>query len=256
MVRLSPKGLLKQALSEELKKTMDDIHSDTSTAMIDREKQEAEQLIKRGLLKNMKSSVSWHVMGLLHKANRELVKARKAFAQAIKMAPNNTKILTDLAHLKIQLREYTLWKDSRRELVKRKGHLPQNWVGYIVALWLDGDKEEAIENFHEYQNILKTSPKELKSYKYSELVCFKSYMLEQMGQYKECAELLKQFQEKIQTPGLLTGYAKEELRTRKPKESLRKLLEVPNIRDIKASMERYGRCLEKLGDNANAAKVY
>lgn len=68
-------------------------------------KDEARDNAKRGLKSNLKSHVCWHVLGLLHKSDKEYEQAIKSYRQALRFNPENMQILRDLSTLQIQVRD-------------------------------------------------------------------------------------------------------------------------------------------------------
>ena len=58
-------------------------------------------LIKKGLMKNSKSSICWHVYGSWYRQNNEYDRAVKCYQNAIRIDPENLNILKDMANLQV-----------------------------------------------------------------------------------------------------------------------------------------------------------
>jgi len=58
------------------------------------------------MIKNLKSPVAWHVLGMLHKNHSNFEEAKKAYIMAQKYDSENMNILRDLANLQVFLKDY------------------------------------------------------------------------------------------------------------------------------------------------------
>merc|ERR1719375_556788 len=76
-------------------------------------KKEAVDLIKRGLMMDMRSHVCWHVYGLLHRSCQDYNEAIKAYKQALRIDPENLQILRDLGLLQVQMRDLAGFRETR-----------------------------------------------------------------------------------------------------------------------------------------------
>jgi Tfp pilus assembly protein PilF len=82
-------------------------------------KDEANKLIKATLFKNMTNFTCWHVMGLLHRKDKEYDQARRSYLQALKINATNEACLRDLCQLQMHLRDYMgFFETSRQMLLK------------------------------------------------------------------------------------------------------------------------------------------
>lgn len=68
-------------------------------------KEEGEDLVKRGLKRDLRSAVCWHVYGLVHKNNRRYDEAIKCYRNAIKWDKENIQIFRDLSMVQLHLKE-------------------------------------------------------------------------------------------------------------------------------------------------------
>lgn len=73
-------------------------------------KQDAHELVKRGLKNDLKSHVCWHVFGLLARSEKKYDEAIKAYRNALKWDKDNIQILRDLSLLQIQMRDLEGYK--------------------------------------------------------------------------------------------------------------------------------------------------
>ena len=68
-------------------------------------KAEGEEFVKKGLMRDLRSAVCWHVYGLVHKNNRRYDEAIKCYLNAIKWDKENIQIFRDLSMVQLHLRE-------------------------------------------------------------------------------------------------------------------------------------------------------
>lgn len=68
-------------------------------------KEEADEYVKKGLMKDLSSAVCWHVFGMLQRSNRKYEEAVKAYRNALKWDKTNLQIYRDLSMAQLQLRE-------------------------------------------------------------------------------------------------------------------------------------------------------
>ena len=76
-------------------------------------KEEADEFVKKGLMKDLSSAVCWHVFGMVQKANRKYEEAVKAYRNALKWDKTNLQIYRDLSMAQLQLREMDGFTVSR-----------------------------------------------------------------------------------------------------------------------------------------------
>ena len=68
-------------------------------------KEEAYELVKKGLKNDLRSHVCWHVFGLLQRSDKKYDEAIKCYRNALKWDKDNVQILKDLSLLQIQMRD-------------------------------------------------------------------------------------------------------------------------------------------------------
>lgn len=80
-------------------------------------REEALEASKRGLMKNMKSSLCWYSLSLIYNNERNFQEAYKSTQRAHSLDPSSSYILRNLSFLQIQLRDYESFRDSRRDIM-------------------------------------------------------------------------------------------------------------------------------------------
>lgn len=63
-------------------------------------------MAKKALMKNLKSELCWHVLGIIHRNNKTYVEAIKCYNMALKLDSTNLQILRDMALLQMQVRDF------------------------------------------------------------------------------------------------------------------------------------------------------
>ncbi|KRX27276.1 N-alpha-acetyltransferase 16, NatA auxiliary subunit, partial [Trichinella nelsoni] len=119
-------------------------------------KEEALELVKKGLRNDVRSHVCWHVYGLMQRSERKYDEAIKAFRNALKIDKENIQILRDLSMLQLQMRDLEGFKETRYHLFKLRPTQRVSWIGFALSLHLTEDYELAIrvlEDFRKTQNI-------------------------------------------------------------------------------------------------------
>eukprot|EP00559_Dactyliosolen_fragilissimus_P009372 CAMPEP_0184857420 /NCGR_PEP_ID=MMETSP0580-20130426/2572_1 /TAXON_ID=1118495 /ORGANISM="Dactyliosolen fragilissimus" /LENGTH=925 /DNA_ID=CAMNT_0027353003 /DNA_START=58 /DNA_END=2832 /DNA_ORIENTATION=+ len=144
-------------------------------------KEDAVNLVKMGLMNDMRSHVCWHVYGLLHRAERNYNEAIKAYKQALRIDSDNLQILRDLSLLQIQMRDLAGFALTRHTILTLKPNQKNNWLSFALAKQLIEDPLGAIQVIDAYIGTLDENSQELdKSYEASELTLYKNYLLSQI----------------------------------------------------------------------------
>ena len=118
-------------------------------------KEEAYDLVKKGLFKNLKSLVCWHVYGLLNRADRNYTEALKCYKQALNVDDSNLPILRDTAMLQIHIRDLKSLADTRQTLLQKKnGQTRANWLGFAFAHHLQGNYECTLAILEAYEGTM------------------------------------------------------------------------------------------------------
>jgi N-alpha-acetyltransferase 15/16, NatA auxiliary subunit len=125
-------------------------------------KEEAMDMSRRALKANMKSQVTWHVLGTMHRADMNHREAMRCFLQALKWDKDNLNILRDLATVQVHIGEYKMHAESRRQIMQLNPKLRQSWHGFAVSLQLGGNYAEALRAMCAYEDMCAGDVKSLK----------------------------------------------------------------------------------------------
>mmetsp|Transcript_2204 Transcript_2204/g.4222 ORF Transcript_2204/g.4222 Transcript_2204/m.4222 type:complete len:950 (-) Transcript_2204:232-3081(-) len=140
--------------------------------------EEAKELVKKGLMFDMRSHVCWHVYGLLYRSHRNYPEAIKAYKQAIRIDPNNLQILRDMSVLQIQMRDLSGFRETRLKILTLRPNNKVHWLSYALAVHVCGDPEGALGVLDNYMNTLGESSEEFKrGFESSELALYKNKVL-------------------------------------------------------------------------------
>lgn len=153
-------------------------------------KAEAYEYVKKGLSKDIRSHVCWHVFGLVHRSDRDYKEAVKCYRNALRIEPDNLQILRDLSLLQVQLRDRLGYLETRHVLLKLKPAMRLNWIGIAVANHLLGRHARAIDVLSAYENTLEGSPEPESAYERSEMALYKLELMKDAGMRTEALELL------------------------------------------------------------------
>ncbi|KAK1886095.1 N-alpha-acetyltransferase 15 NatA auxiliary subunit [Dissostichus eleginoides] len=159
-------------------------------------KEEAYDLVRRGLRNDLKSHVCWHVYGLLQRSDKKYDEAIKCYRNALKWDKDNLQILRDLSLLQIQMRDLEGYRETRYQLLQLRPAQRASWIGYAIAYHLLEDYEMAAKIIEEFRKTQQTSPDKV-DYEYSELLLYQNQVLREAGLYKEALEHLNNYEKQI-----------------------------------------------------------
>uniref|UniRef100_A0A452GP37 Uncharacterized protein n=1 Tax=Gopherus agassizii TaxID=38772 RepID=A0A452GP37_9SAUR len=159
-------------------------------------KEEAYELVRRGLRNDLKSHVCWHVYGLLQRSDKKYDEAIKCYRNALKWDKDNLQILRDLSLLQIQMRDLEGYRETRYQLLQLRPAQRASWIGYAIAYHLLEDYEMAAKILEEFRKTQQTSPDKV-DYEYSELLLYQNQVLREAGLYKEALEHLGTYEKQI-----------------------------------------------------------
>ncbi|KAM9850274.1 N-alpha-acetyltransferase 15, NatA auxiliary subunit-like [Aulostomus maculatus] len=159
-------------------------------------KEEAYELVRRGLRNDLKSHVCWHVYGLLQRSDKKYDEAIKCYRNALKWDKDNLQILRDLSLLQIQMRDLEGYRETRYQLLQLRPAQRASWIGYAVAYHLLEDFEMAAKIVEEFRKTQQTSPDKV-DYEYSELLLYQNQVLREAGLYKEALDHLNNYEKQI-----------------------------------------------------------
>ncbi|KAH7357736.1 N-terminal acetyltransferase A complex subunit nat1 [Plectosphaerella cucumerina] len=152
--------------------------------------EEAFSLAKVALMADMKSSICWHVYGLLYRAVKKYEDAIRAYKQALAIDPESAQILRDLALLQMQTRDHAGYVQSRITMLQARSQLLQNWTALAVAHQLNGDLPAAEKVLDMYESTLKNPPSS-KDIEHSEVLLYKNRLIAEQGDYERALKHLE-----------------------------------------------------------------
>ncbi|XP_065883749.1 N-alpha-acetyltransferase 15, NatA auxiliary subunit-like [Dysidea avara] len=152
-------------------------------------KEEAYDLVRKGLKNDLKSHVCWHVYGLLQRSEKKYDEAIKCYRNALKWDKENIQILRDLSLLQVQMRDLDGFRDTRYQLLKLRPAQRGSWIGYAVAYHMAKDYDTAIRIMGEYR-ATQSVGQEKPDYEYSEMIMYEAQLLKESGQLKEVLKFL------------------------------------------------------------------
>uniref|UniRef100_A0A3B5M2B5 N-alpha-acetyltransferase 15, NatA auxiliary subunit n=1 Tax=Xiphophorus couchianus TaxID=32473 RepID=A0A3B5M2B5_9TELE len=159
-------------------------------------KEDAYELVRRGLRNDLKSHVCWHVYGLLQRSDKKYDEAIKCYRNALKWDKDNLQILRDLSLLQIQMRDLEGYRETRYQLLQLRPGQRASWIGYAVAYHLLEDFEMAAKIVEEFRKTQQTSPDKV-DYEYSELLLYQNQILREAGLHKEALEHLNSYEKQM-----------------------------------------------------------
>lgn len=149
-------------------------------------KQEAYDLVRKGLKFDLKSHVSWHVYGLLYRSDREYREAIKCYRNALRIDPENIQILRDLSLLQAQMRDRPGFVETRRQLLTLKPSHRNNWIAFALAQHCNGNASMAVQILQAYEGTLEDDyPPDSERYEHSEMLLYKAMVLEESGNLQD-----------------------------------------------------------------------
>lgn len=147
-------------------------------------KEEAHDLVRRGLRKDMKSHICWHVYGLLYRSDHDYHQAARSYVNALRLDPDNQQILLDLALLQVQIRDYEGFEESRRKLLNARPNQKTNWIGVAIAFHLQANYDKTLEVVKTYLKTLSTDAQRAQDpFEHSELLLYRVSVLEEAGDF-------------------------------------------------------------------------
>ncbi|KAF9897384.1 N-alpha-acetyltransferase 16, NatA auxiliary subunit, partial [Lobosporangium transversale] len=159
-------------------------------------KEEAYELVKKGLRQDLKSHICWHVFGLLYRSDKNYEEASKCYINALKYDKENIQILRDLSLLQMQMRNLEGYLDTRHQLLELRPQNRQYWVTVAIAYQLLGKPELGVKVLATYEETLKDLPT-TPDYEHSEMLLYHNSLLEEAGQIQEALEHLDAIEKQV-----------------------------------------------------------
>ncbi|KAK3623223.1 hypothetical protein LTR56_021703 [Elasticomyces elasticus] len=149
--------------------------------------EEAFELCRIALKNAMKSQVCWHVYGLLYRGQRNYEEALKAYRFALRLDPDSSQILRDLAMLQVQMRDYAGYVQSRRTMLQARPQHRQNWTALAIALHMSGDLAGAEDVLQKYEESMRQTPSR-SDMENAEAVLYKNTIIAERGEMERALE--------------------------------------------------------------------
>ena len=157
-------------------------------------KEEAYDHVRRGLTKDLRSQVCWHVFGLMQRSDKQYAEAIKAYRNALKWDKDNIQILRDLSLLQIQMRDLEGYKETRHQLFQLRPTQRASWIGFAMSYHLLEEHEMALKILEEFR---KTQKKPSYDYEYSELLLYQNMVIRESGDVEAALSHLDLYHESI-----------------------------------------------------------
>jgi len=152
-------------------------------------KEEAYELVRKGLKFDLKSHVCWHVYGLLYRSDRNYREAIKCYRNALRLDKENSQILRDLSLLQVQMRDREGYVETRRQLLTMKPSNRNNWIAFAISHHVNGSHEMAASVLDRYAGTIEAVPLG-EQYEHSEMLMYKAMILEEGGMLEKAVEHL------------------------------------------------------------------
>lgn len=137
-------------------------------------KEEAYELIRKGLKLDLKSFLCWHVYGIVCRMDNNYKEAIKCYTQALRLEKENYRVAGELACLQTQVRDYEGLIATRQQLLVLRSSLKMNWIALALAADLGGNKELALQTIDSFLITLTEAVPEAEAYEHSELLLYKA----------------------------------------------------------------------------------
>lgn len=158
-------------------------------------KEEAYDLVRRGLRNDLKSHVCWHVYGLLQRSDRKYDEAIKCYRNALKWDKDNLQILRDLSLLQIQMRDLEGYRDTRHQLLLLRPGQRASWIGYAMSFHLLNDFEMAQKILEEFRKT--QTPRTSPDFEHSEFLLYQNQVMQEAGHYEQALIHIEQHSSQI-----------------------------------------------------------
>ncbi|KAH7098643.1 N-terminal acetyltransferase A, auxiliary subunit [Auriculariales sp. MPI-PUGE-AT-0066] len=152
-------------------------------------KEEGLDMAKRGARFNLTSHIVWHVLGLIHKADRNYEEANRSYGQALRFDKDNVNLLRDSASLQMQLRLFDQLQDTRWSILRLRPNVRSHWIALAVASQLAGNLEQSDKVLASYSSMIKNVPDY--DFDFSETSLYHIRVLEELGKLDEALIMLE-----------------------------------------------------------------
>jgi tetratricopeptide (TPR) repeat protein len=181
---------------------------------IDKRKQEAYELARRGCRHDVTSAMTWHVLAILYRSDQCYAEAMRCMNQALWLKPGDRQILRELSGIQVQARDYAGLYQTRKLILTTEPKLETNWLSFAVAAHLRGDYNgclSTIDNFEEMREKQRVEDRERRAaaaqstgknpdpvdadkpdpFEQSEILMYKNMVIQEKGDLKGALENLE-----------------------------------------------------------------
>jgi N-alpha-acetyltransferase 15/16, NatA auxiliary subunit len=130
--------------------------------------------------------LAWHILGLMHRQDKNYEEAIKCYKNALRIDKNNFQILRDLALLQLQCRQLEGAIDTRRKIVFARSSSPFNWISLVIIYHLSGNLKHALELMNIYLELFGSIKDAAENHRF-----YKVSLMMELGIYKEAINYLQ-----------------------------------------------------------------
>lgn len=150
---------------------------------------EAMPLIQQAVRADMKNAKIWKFQGIIFRNNGEYTKAAQSLTMSRKCNNLDMSVLQDLCNLYLFERNYTLFAEAARDLLKKNTYAA-SIVRYSLALQLTGKLRTADHFLKSYEDGLLPTQHDDELIFHSELCLHHASLMFERGKFKKCEKYL------------------------------------------------------------------
>eukprot|EP01130_Rhizamoeba_saxonica_P014440 TRINITY_DN6311_c0_g1_i1.p1 TRINITY_DN6311_c0_g1~~TRINITY_DN6311_c0_g1_i1.p1 ORF type:complete len:725 (-),score=167.66 TRINITY_DN6311_c0_g1_i1:30-2204(-) len=159
--------------------------------------EESLKLSKIAVKNNFSSFVAWHVLGIVYRSQSNYHESARCFHVAYTLEPEDLVIMTDLANIQLQLRDFNEYTKLRNKILQSKQSNQGNWLTFAMAAHLSGNYNKAIKILDSLENTGALDSDKVKDYEKSDIIMYKHQIIEETGDYQAAFDGLQSRQEEI-----------------------------------------------------------
>ncbi|KAJ2727073.1 hypothetical protein GGI07_000191 [Coemansia sp. Benny D115] len=164
-------------------------------AFMDR-REEGYETIRQGIEISPKSSISWHIFGIVQRTDQNYTEAIKCYEESLKADSENISMLRDLATMQTHMRQYDRLIETRQKITKLYPLYPSYWLGLAVAYQMSGKFAQALKTIVAHEGTFLNEPG-CGKFEHSELLMYKNWLIELTGDHQQALENLKEIRPNV-----------------------------------------------------------
>ena len=165
------------------------------------QKDEAFDLVRKGLKYDLKSGVSWHIYGILHRTYHNYPEAIKSYSNALKYDKENVSILREQAVMFVQLRRFAEHTEMRAAILRLKPESRSNFTALAVAHHLQGHLKQAEAVLNAFESTQKDIPFQVSTYEASEALLYHNSIVAELEEYERALMHLEGIERQVLDKG-------------------------------------------------------